>query len=267
MDEVRERLERAEAGRAEPVPAGSQRRAGVLAPLFVRDGALWVMLTKRTESVEKHRGQIAFPGGGQEEEDASLYATALRETEEEIGVAPSDVRYLGSLSPLVTVTDYYVEPYVGGDPASLSVPAAGVRDRGARRGPDPALLDPAALETRAFPERPEPVLFYHYGETVIWGATARMLKELLDALRLALRVKGRAAPSRGVAYSFSTGLDPHLHPVLRRRKRTGRVIGEDAGRVVRLVEVDDRFSVHAAASRRGIGRRRTYPSRWSRRRR
>ena len=183
MDEVRERLERAEAGRAEPVPAGSQRRAGVLAPLFVRDGALWVMLTKRTESVEKHRGQIAFPGGGQEEEDASLYATALRETEEEIGVAPSDVRYLGSLSPLTTVTDYYVEPYVGAIPHPYPFRLQESEIAELVEVPIRALLDPAALETRAFPERPELVLFYHYGERVIWGATARMLKELLDALK------------------------------------------------------------------------------------
>jgi len=183
MDEVRERLERAEAGRAEPVPAGSQRRAGVLAPLFVRDGALWVMLTKRTESVEKHRGQIAFPGGGEEEDDASLYVTALRETEEEIGVAPSDVRYLGSLSPLTTVTDYYVEPYVGAIPHPYPFRLQESEIAELVEVPIRPLLDPAALETRTFPERPDPVLFYHYGETVIWGATARMLKELLDALR------------------------------------------------------------------------------------
>jgi 8-oxo-dGTP pyrophosphatase MutT (NUDIX family) len=184
MDEIRERLDRSLPGRDAPVPSGSHRRAGVLAPLFVRDGNLWVLLTKRTESVERHRGQIAFPGGGQEDGDESLYATALRETEEEIGMARADVRYLGALSPLTTVTDFYVEPYVGAIPHPYPFRLQDSEIAGLIEVPVPALLDPAALETRPFPGRPEPVLFYHYGDTVIWGATARMLKELLDALRV-----------------------------------------------------------------------------------
>lgn len=182
MDEVRERLENANPGREAPLPIASQRRAGVLAPLFVRDGALWVLLTKRTESVERHRGQIAFPGGGQEQDDESLYATALRETEEEIGVAPADVRYLGALSPLTTITDFYVEPYVGAIPYPYPFRLQESEIAGLIEVPVLALLDPAALETKPLPGRPEPVLFYHYEETVIWGATARMLKELLDAV-------------------------------------------------------------------------------------
>src|SRR5262245_45701197 len=114
MEEVRTRLAASE--REGPEAPPTHRRAGVLVPLFVREGNRWVLLTKRTESVEKHRGQIAFPGGGQEEGDESLYQTALRETEEEVGVRPEDVRYLGDLTPIVTVTDYYVEPYVGAIP-------------------------------------------------------------------------------------------------------------------------------------------------------
>jgi 8-oxo-dGTP pyrophosphatase MutT (NUDIX family) len=180
MEEVRRRLGSAE--REAPEPLASQRRAGVLAPLFVRDGNLWVLLTKRTESVEKHRGQIAFPGGGQEEDDESLYRTALRETEEEIGVKPEDVRYLGDLTPIVTITDYYVEPYVGAIPYPYPFQLQETEIAGLIEVPIPALLDPKALEIRPFPGRPEPVLYYHYGETVIWGATARILKELLDAL-------------------------------------------------------------------------------------
>jgi 8-oxo-dGTP pyrophosphatase MutT (NUDIX family) len=148
----------------------------------VREGALWVLLTRRTESVERHRGQIAFPGGGQEEDDASLYETALRETEEEIGVAPGDVRHLGELTPLITVTDFYIEPFVGAIPYPYAFKLQESEIAGLVEVPVAALMDPAALETKPFPGRDEPVLFYHYGETVIWGATARMVKELLDAL-------------------------------------------------------------------------------------
>lgn len=181
MDEVRRRLAARERAVAEP--ADGQRRAGVLVPLYVREGALWVLLTRRTESVERHRGQIAFPGGGEEEEDGTLYRTALRETEEEIGVGPADVRYLGALSALTTVTDYYVEPFVAAIPHPYPFRLQETEIAELVEVPLPAVLDPKALETRPFPGRDEPVLFYHYGEQVIWGATARMLKELLDALR------------------------------------------------------------------------------------
>jgi 8-oxo-dGTP pyrophosphatase MutT (NUDIX family) len=181
MDEVRTRLSVSEREGPEALP--THRRAGVLVPLYVRDGNLWVLLTKRTESVEKHRGQIAFPGGGREESDESLYRTALRETEEEVGVRPEDVRYLGDLTPIVTVTDYYVEPYVGAIPYPYPFQLQESEIAGLIEAPLPALLDPKALEARPFPGRDEPVLFFHYGETVIWGATARILKELLDALR------------------------------------------------------------------------------------
>ena len=115
MEEVRARLEARPAAEAASDREGL-RRAGVLVPLFVRDAKLWTVLTRRTEIVEHHRGQISFPGGGEEETDESLYATALRETEEELAIAPADVISLGSLSPIVTVTDFYVEPYVAAVP-------------------------------------------------------------------------------------------------------------------------------------------------------
>lgn len=181
MAEVRARLASRE--RVGLDPSEGQRRAGVLVPLYVRDGSLWVLLTRRTESVERHRGQIAFPGGAEEDEDGTLYRTALRETEEEIGVSAADVRYLGALSALATVTDYYIEPYVAAIPHPYPFRLQETEIAALVEVPVPAVLDPKALETRLFPEREEPVLFYHYGEQVIWGATARMLKELLDALR------------------------------------------------------------------------------------
>jgi len=181
MEDVAARLRRREPT-ASPEPAAAPRRAGVLVPLFVRDGALWVVLTRRTETVEHHRGQISFPGGGEEPDDDGLLDTALRETEEEIGVAPDDVRYLGRLSPIVTVTDFYVEPYVGAIPQPYAFRPAEAEIAAIIEAPVAALLDPAVLERRPFPGRPEPVLFYHHGEHVIWGATARILKELLDAL-------------------------------------------------------------------------------------
>jgi 8-oxo-dGTP pyrophosphatase MutT (NUDIX family) len=181
MADVAARLEAREIETVEP-PEG-RRRAAVLLPLFVRDGALRVLLTRRTDTVEHHRGQISFPGGVEEEDDDSPWATAIRETEEELGIAPGDVRLLGALTPLVTVTDFFVEPFVGAIPYPHVLRPAAAEIAEVIDAPVAALLDPKRLERRMLPGRDEPTLFYHYGNHVIWGATARMLKELLDAIQ------------------------------------------------------------------------------------
>ncbi len=182
MEEVRARLERRERVPAADPPE-RQRRAAVLVPLYEREGSLWVVLTRRTETVEHHRGQISFPGGAEEENDGTPLETALRETEEEIGIARGDVRVLGPLTPLTTVTDFYVEPFVGAIPYPYVFRPSEAEIAEVVEVPVAALLDPGALERRPLPGRDEPVLFFHHGPHVIWGATARMLKELLDALR------------------------------------------------------------------------------------
>ena len=181
MDELTARLAARER-RPAAVPEETRRRAAVLVPLYVREGSLWVVLTRRTETVEHHRGQISFPGGAEEPEDGTLLQTALRETEEEIGISAGDVRVLGSLSPLTTVTDFYVEPFVGAIPYPYVFRPAEAEIAEVVEVPVAALRDPDAFETRGLPGRDEPVLFYHHGPHVIWGATGRMLKELLDAL-------------------------------------------------------------------------------------
>jgi len=180
MDEVAARLEARV--REHPDPPAGQRRAAVLLPLYVRDGALRIVLTRRTETVEHHRGQISFPGGGQEEGDESAFATAVRETEEELGIPAADIRLLGALGPLTTVSDFFVEPFVGAIPFPHVLRPAEAEIAEVIDAPVAALLDPKILERRLLPGREEPTLFYHYGTHVIWGATARMLKELLGAL-------------------------------------------------------------------------------------
>jgi len=181
MDELAARLSARERPVSEP-PQG-QRRAAVLVPLFVRDGALRVLLTRRTETVEHHRGQISFPGGVEEDDDPSPFATAARETEEELGIAPGDIQLLGALTPLTTVTEFFVEPFVGAIPYPHVLRPAEAEIAEVIDPPVAALLDPKILETRRLPGREEPTLFYHYGRHVIWGATARILRELLEALR------------------------------------------------------------------------------------
>jgi 8-oxo-dGTP pyrophosphatase MutT (NUDIX family) len=165
------------------MPEGS-RRAAVLVPLFVREGALWILLTRRTDPLEHHRGQISFPGGAEEVGDDSLLATALRETQEEIGVTADVVVPLGALSPLTTVSDYfYVAPFVGAIPHPYPFRPAESEIAELIELPVAGLFAPGILEEKQLPGRAEPVLFYHSGRHVIWGATASILRELLEALR------------------------------------------------------------------------------------
>ena len=178
MEDIRARLARI--SRTVTEARGELRRAGVLVPLFVRETQLWILFTRRTDTVEHHRGQISFPGGAEEPGDESLLAAALRESEEELGLARADVRPLGSLSPMVTVTNFYVEPFVAAIPQPYVFRPQESEIAEVIEAPVAALLDPAILEKKELPGRPEPVLFYHYGPHVIWGATARMLAELLE---------------------------------------------------------------------------------------
>ncbi len=180
MAEVERKL--AAKARREPEKAAASRRAGVLVPLFVRETMLWVVFTRRTDTVEHHRGQISFPGGAEEPEDGNLLATALRETREELGIRPEHARLLGSLSPIVTVTDFYVAPFVAAIPQPYVFEPAESEIAEVVEVPVAALRDPAIREERVLPGRDEPVLFYRHGSHVIWGATARILAELLEAL-------------------------------------------------------------------------------------
>jgi 8-oxo-dGTP pyrophosphatase MutT (NUDIX family) len=154
----------------------------VLVPVY-RDpaGALHAVFTRRRADLRSHPGEISFPGGRQDDEDADLRATALREAEEEVGLPSSHVRVAGALPPTPTiVTNYAIYPFVGAiEPGFAWIPAATevaevlelrlheVRaGRGRRR-----------LVRRGVPFRTET---YEVGDTLIWGATARIVGDLLE---------------------------------------------------------------------------------------
>ena len=114
-EELRERLA-ASAGSDPPAPERlrDETEAAVLVPLYVRDGELHAVFTKRREDLRRHPGEISFPGGRRDHPDEELEATALREAEEEIGLSPKDVELLGTLAPVSTfVTSYLIYPHVG----------------------------------------------------------------------------------------------------------------------------------------------------------
>ncbi len=165
------------------------RAAAVLVPLVMREGGVQVLLTRRTEHLRDHAGQISFPGGRVEEGDADAWATALREAEEEIGLAAEWVEPIGQLPRYQTVTAYEVQPCV-----ALLRPGFVLRlDEGevaeAFEVPLGFLMDPARHQRhrvrlpgvdREFLSMP----WQHEGrEYFIWGATAAMLRNLYHQLR------------------------------------------------------------------------------------
>jgi 8-oxo-dGTP pyrophosphatase MutT (NUDIX family) len=162
-------------------------RAAVLIPLYERDGDHHVLLQVRTELVEHHKGQISFPGGAEDEGDIDLMMTALRETEEEIGLQREDVDVLGQLDDLVTISDFVVTPYVGlvTRPAPYPFAPSGYEVAELLEVPMAHLLRPDALNTTpvAWRDGEVPPPSYSYGHHVIWGATGRLLQTFLGFAR------------------------------------------------------------------------------------
>lgn len=159
------------------------RAAAVLVPLFVDAGQLWVLLTKRADSLSSHRGQIAFPGGGLEEgEDA--WAAALRETQEEIGLEPKKVMRLGMLDASRTPSGYHIVPCVGVVPFPLETVLSKDEIEEVFPVPITALANPQMVEDRAVTiDGVRRILrVYHVGRRQIWGFTAKVLENLLFRL-------------------------------------------------------------------------------------
>lgn len=187
MTGLPERLREALAARAPGVtPERPAVPAAVLVPL-VQDAGEWgVLYTRRTESVETHRGQVSFPGGRLEAGESPA-AGALREAEEELGIRPEDVRVVGQMDSLLTVTQYAVTPIVATLPWPYPFHPHPVEVASVFRVPLSWLADPANLETRLrdplVPGPAIPVFFFQpfLGE-VIWGATARITIDLLALL-------------------------------------------------------------------------------------
>ncbi|MFA9269422.1 MAG: CoA pyrophosphatase [Baekduiaceae bacterium] len=156
--------------------------AAVLVPLYVADGELHAVFTKRREDMRRHAGEISFPGGRQDP-DEDLRRTALREAEEEIGLPPAAVDVLGALSPVGTfVTSYAVYPFVGLiEPGHGWVPSPD-EVHSVLELPLRALRD--AHGRKRLIRRGVPFTTDIYGiagtDDVIWGATARMLADLLE---------------------------------------------------------------------------------------
>ena len=163
------------------IPAGAvSKPAAVLVPLVPREGSLNLLLTLRTDHLARHAGQVAFPGGRIDEGDEGPVGAALRETEEETGIAPQFVEPLGFLDTYLTSTTYRVVPVVAiVRPGFTVTPHVGeVAD--VFEVPLAFLMNPAHHEThsREFLGRQRFYYAMPYDGRYIWGATAGMIRNL-----------------------------------------------------------------------------------------
>jgi len=175
------------------------RPAAVLVPLLRtsstgRDSDTWhLLLTRRSDTLEEHRGQVAFPGGQAHEEDPSPVVTALRETQEEIGLDPNSVRILGQLNSFLTITNYHVTPIVGVIPWPFPVSLAEHEVSRVFTIPLEWLAEPANHEVRQRVIPPPystmlhtesyPVIYFHpYDGEILWGVSAEITMSLLRAI-------------------------------------------------------------------------------------
>lgn len=160
------------------------RPAAVLAPIIAREGGYDLILTKRSSALKHHPGQIAFPGGKQDEGDADLIATALREAHEEIGLPIDTVEVLGNFAPHETVTSFMVTPVVALITQEFDATPEAGEVAEVFRVPLEHVLDPAQYVVQSRRWRGQQRAYYTvpYGPYYIWGATARILRAWTEAL-------------------------------------------------------------------------------------
>jgi 8-oxo-dGTP pyrophosphatase MutT (NUDIX family) len=158
--------------------------AAVLVPLFSDGNELQILLTRRSEKVFHHQGQISFPGGQPHKEDPDLLHTALRESWEEIGLKPEDVQIVGELDDTPTITSgFMITPFVGVIPYPYSFNLNLLETTGVFNIPISTLMENSAYREEAVDSNGVVQQAYLFQGNTIWGATARIIKQLLDMIK------------------------------------------------------------------------------------
>lgn len=168
---------------AAAMDAHGRTEAAVLIPLVGAGPDPTIVFTERRHDLRRHAGEISFPGGRRDSPEEDLMATALREAHEEVGLDPAEVEVVGALAPMGTfVTNYKVHPFVGviPDPSELRPNPAEVA--AVLRFPVSQLQDAFAMRRLVRRGVPIRTPTYEIADHLIWGATARILSDLLARL-------------------------------------------------------------------------------------
>ncbi len=167
-----------------PIDDPTLTPAAVLLVLYAKDGEYCVLLNKRSEDVEYHKGEISFPGGARDPEDKDFLDTALREIEEEMGIYRNDVTVLGELDEVVTNSRFHVKVFVGSIDYPYDFKPSAVEIAEVLEVPINSLNDPSnfRVETRLEDGVPVSARSYAYNKHLIYGVTARILQQFLEVL-------------------------------------------------------------------------------------
>ncbi|HZU86262.1 MAG TPA: CoA pyrophosphatase [Anaerolineaceae bacterium] len=164
------------------------RQAAVLMPLVRMNGDWCLVFTRRTQTVQNHKGQVSFPGGAAEPQDYSLENTALREAHEEIGLHPNQVRLLGRMAQMRTITEYLITPVVGITSWPFEMQLSLDEVERVFTIPLDWLADQRNREEKWIVlrnARQDRMVIYHpYDGEILWGITARLTLNLLRLLGL-----------------------------------------------------------------------------------
>ncbi len=158
--------------------------ASVLLLLYPKDGEYCILLNKRSEYVEHHKGEISLPGGARDPEDRDSLETALRETEEEMGIQRGEVTVLGELDEVATRSRFLVQVFAGTIEYPYKFKPSAVEIAEVLEVPISSLKDPANLRVETHLENGASVTSYSYAynQHLIYGATARILQQFLELL-------------------------------------------------------------------------------------
>jgi len=185
FDALMDTYQKALRGRARRVLDQEDRiPAAVLMPLCNVDGHVHILLTERTDEVRTHQGQVSFPGGAEEEGDPDRLATALRETHEEVGIVPDQVRLLGQFDDNYSVMGFHVSVFVGvvPYPGKLRLNSSEIRD--AFYAPIDLFTDDDNEEedTMEYQGKEYTIYRYRYHGHDIWGMTARIIRDFVQKI-------------------------------------------------------------------------------------
>ena len=163
------------------VAAKGLKPAAVLVPIQDRAGEHYLTLIERAATLRSHGGEIAFPGGNVTAEDKDTLAAALRESQEEIGIDPENVQVIGQLDEVTVGSRYLVTPFVGIVISSFDIRPNEEEVSSVISVPVSAFLDPDCFTTELKADgNPRIIYHFRYEALDIWGATARILKQLLE---------------------------------------------------------------------------------------
>ena len=163
-------------------PTSPLRRAAVLVPMIERTAGVTLLLTQRSAHLPSHAGQISFPGGALEPDDPDERTTALRESQEEVGIKPDQVELLGRLDSYITRTGFLITPFVGIVHPPITIAADPFEVADVFEVPLAFLMDPDNVrrDSRDLLGKLRHFYAIPYGERYIWGATAGMLINLME---------------------------------------------------------------------------------------